>query len=145
MPAQHHGKPEQPSDPVATAIVTLAGAVTALVQVKQAVFEWTKSHANLATKQDLETAVRTVMDAITQFKNAVDQSFDRLGSAVDGLAADVNFLKSEIERLQTTPGTLTPEDQAILDGIQARMASVADRVSALDALTEPPAPPAPTP
>lgn len=61
---------------------------------------------------------------------------------MDGVAADVDFLKKEIERLQNTSGQITPEDQAILDGIQARANQLSEKVKALDAATEqPPTPP----
>lgn len=82
------------------------------------------------------------MEAITKFSADVNVAFDKIGTAVDGLTGDVAQLKKQIEDLQNSPGTLTPEDQAALDAIQTRANAVAEKLSALDALTEPPAPPA---
>lgn len=82
------------------------------------------------------------MSKISEFGDTVNTRFDELGTAVDGVAADVEFLKKEIERLQNTPGPISAEDQATLDGIQARANALSDKVKALDAATEqPPVPP----
>lgn len=83
------------------------------------------------------------MSAISDFGDAVNSRFDELGAAVDGVAADVVFLKDEIKKLQENPGPITPADQAILDGVQARVGSLAEKVKALDEATEnPPVAPA---
>jgi hypothetical protein len=72
----------------------------------------------------------------------VDTAFEKLGVAVDGVASDVDFLKAEIKKLQENPGPITPEDQAILDGIESRTNALSAKVEALDAATEqPPVPP----
>jgi len=52
-------------------------------------------------------------------------------------------LKALIETLQNTPGSITPEDQAILDQMEALTVTLADRLTALDAETVPEAPPEP--
>ncbi len=78
------------------------------------------------------------MSAISEFADKVNTSFDALGTSVDGIVADVQFLKDEIARLQGTAGQITPEDQAILDGIQARTTVLAEKVKALDDATETP-------
>jgi hypothetical protein len=62
---------------------------------------------------------------------------DQQDTAVDGLTADVKFLNDTIATLQNSPGTLTPADQASLDALQARGKTIADKLSALDALTNP--------
>ena len=61
---------------------------------------------------------------------------------IAGITGDVADLKAQIEALQNSPGTISPEDQALLDGIQTRATALADKVTALDAVTPPPAPPA---
>ncbi len=83
------------------------------------------------------------MSKIQEFVDAVNQYNDRIDTAIDGLSADITALKEEIERLQNTPGEITPEDQALLDSIQTRVGAIADKLSALDAATEqtPPVPP----
>ena len=91
------------------------------------------------------------------FADAVNAKFDSIGNDVDslvaslgGITADVKFLKDTIAQLQNTPGTFTPEDQALVDALQARVDALGTKVAAakdtsasLDAATE--VPPTPTP
>ncbi len=85
-----------------------------------------------------------VMSAISDFSTKVNAAFDTLGTAVDGLVTDIQTLNDEIKKLQDSAGTVTPEDQALLDEIQTRAQGVADKAKALDDLTAaPPTPPAP--
>lgn len=83
------------------------------------------------------------MSKISEFGIVVNTRFDELATAVDGVVADVEFLKKEIERLQTNPGPISAEDQAILDSIQSRADQLSEKVKALDAATEQPLPPPP--
>lgn len=80
------------------------------------------------------------MSKVSQFADRVNTAFGKLETAVDGVTTDVAALKAEIEKLQNTPGDITPEDQAILDGIQARAEALGDKAAALDELTTPPTP-----
>lgn len=83
------------------------------------------------------------MSAISTFSDSVNNAFDTLGNSVEGITADITDLKKQIEALQNSAGQISAEDQALLDGIQARATAIADKVKALDALTEqPPVPPA---
>jgi len=67
---------------------------------------------------------------------------DRIDKAIDGLVADNKTLNDLIKQLQSTQGTLTAEDQALLDQIEQRAAAQATKLEALDAQTEnPPEPP----
>ena len=76
-------------------------------------------------------------DASTIRRGAnVTARFDAIGSSVDGIAADVLSLKAKIDALQASQGSITPEDQALLDSIQAQADVLAGKVSALDAATE---------
>lgn len=110
---------------------------------------------DLATKHDLLRLEKIIMSAISDFASAVNTKFDEMGAAVDGITtsltgvtADVAFLKDLIEQLQNSAGQITPEDQALLDQIQARTASLGTNIAtvntslaALDAQTqEPPTP-----
>lgn len=104
-------------------------------------WEWFKSHFLTATKHDLEKLGDKIMSAISDFASVVNTKFDELGKAVEGVATDVQFLKDEIAKLQNNPGPISPEDQAILDGVQARVVSLTDKVKALDeATSQPPTP-----
>lgn len=84
-----------------------------------------------------------IMSAISEFGDTVNARFDEVNLAVDGVAADVDFLKAEIKKLQDNPGPISPADQLILDGVQARVNTLADKVKALNDATE--NPPTPTP
>ena len=81
------------------------------------------------------------MSAISDFAAKQSAFNDQMDAAIVGLTTEVQTLNATIAKLQSTPGTITPEDQALLDGIQARSKGIADKLTALDALT-PPAPPA---
>lgn len=109
-------------------------------EVKERELDWFRSHFHIATKQDLMGMESRLMSAISDFKAKQDAFNDRIDAAVTGLSGDVTALKDEIIKLQNSPGTITPEDQASLDAIQARSEAIATKLEALDALT-PPAPP----
>lgn len=95
-----------------------------------------------ATKRDISKLKEEIMSAISDFAAKVDAFNETIDKAVDGLTADVADLKAQIEKLQNSPGAITPEDQATLDRIQAKAGAVADKLAALDAQTEQaPAPP----
>ena len=81
------------------------------------------------------------MSAIADFATKMSAFQDRMDTAVADLQGDVKSLNDQIAALQASQGAITPSDQALLDGIQARASTVADKLAALDALT-PPVPPA---
>jgi oligoendopeptidase F len=81
-----------------------------------------------------------VMSAISDFKAKQDAHNDKIDAAVTGLQGDIKTLNDKIDALQTSAGQITPEDQALLDDIDARGQAIADKLEALDALT-PPTPP----
>lgn len=78
--------------------------------------------------------------SIEQFATAQNAFNDKIDTAITGLEGDIALLNETISKLQTTPGSITPEDQALLDALQARGKAIADKLDALDALT-PPVPP----
>lgn len=81
------------------------------------------------------------MATIQEFADRVNTAFDEIGTAVDGVVTDIQWLKDKITELQNTPGPISPEDQARLDALEARAAAAVTKVKALDASTEtPPAP-----
>lgn len=77
------------------------------------------------------------MSKISEFSERQNAFNDRVDAAVDGLVEDVAGLKGEIVKLQTTPGPISPEDQALLDGIESRTNAIAAKIEALDAETPP--------
>jgi uncharacterized membrane protein YdfJ with MMPL/SSD domain len=84
--------------------------------------------------------LKHVMSAISEFSARQTAFNDRMDAAVTGLQGDVTSLKDQITALQNSTGTITKEDQALLDAIDARVSVIADKLDALDALT-PPVPP----
>ncbi len=153
MPEQDHATERRISDPRTTDQLTWA--VWALVDEVKRANEWLRSHSDLATKDDLRAMEKRIMDAITNYATSVNAAFDEIDTAVTaageqltGLVDDVAFLKETIDKLQNSPGTLTPEDQALLDAAQARTGGLVtrfgafkDAITALNAATERPATP----
>jgi len=98
----------------------------------------------------------TIMSAVSDYiakQNAHNAqqaaAIDSLVESTTGIAADLKALNATITTLQTTPGAITAEDQALLDTATTQSAALADRATAaadalkaLDSLT-PPTPPAP--
>lgn len=93
------------------------------------------------------TTLQIIMSKISEFADKQNAHNDAIDSAVSGLTGDIKSLNDKIAELQASAGTVTPEDQALLDAIEARGQSIADKLAALDAQTEnAPVPPTePTP
>lgn len=101
------------------------------------------SKADSATAQFLAEILHntvTLMSQISDFAAKVQAFQDAQDIAIDGLTADVKSLNDKIAALQTSAGQITPEDQALLDAVQAHGQAIADKLSALDAQTPPVAP-----
>ena len=96
------------------------------------------------------TAIESYSAKVDEAFTAIGQTVDSIVTSVNGVAGDVDRLKATIKALQDSAGTVTPEDQALLDkseaavnGLASRMAGVKEALASLDAATEePPAPPA---
>lgn len=94
-----------------------------------------------------QLAINKIMSAISEYAAAQAAFNARIETSVAGITADVTSLNDKITELQNSPGRITPEDQALLDGLQAQGAALAAKLEALDAIVTvpPPAPPeAPT-
>lgn len=112
-------------------------------------------HADLATKQDLKEMEKNIMSLITDFVAKQKTFNDRQSAATDGLVTsvggitgDIKVLNDKIEALQNSPGGITPEDQQLLNELEAAGDALATKVEAaaaaaktLDELTPPVAPP----
>lgn len=86
------------------------------------------------------------MSAISEFSDRVSAHLDRLDQAHEGLSSDLADLKATIEKLQGTAGQVTPEDQALLNQLEAKIQAASDKLAAMDDLhpPTPPVEPAPT-
>ncbi len=91
----------------------------------------------------IHQCLEKIMSAISDFASKVKAHQDAEDAAIAGLTQDVQTLNDKITALQNSQGQITPEDQALLDDITARGQTIADKLTALDALTPPPAPPNP--
>ncbi len=80
------------------------------------------------------------MSAISDFAAKQKAHNDAISAGIDGIATDVKTLNDKITALQNSPGTITPEDQATLDQLDATGQALADKVKAVDDLTPPPVP-----
>lgn len=96
-----------------------------------------KFYESLATNQE------KIMTAISDFAAKQDAHNAKVSAALDDIKTEIGTLNTEISTLQNSPGTITPEDQATLDRLDASGTSLEAKVAALDTLT-PPAPPSDT-
>jgi hypothetical protein len=95
---------------------------------------WFKSQEFVKLK-DLKETERKIMSKIKEFSDRQNVFNDRMDVAVADLQGDIKYLTDTITTLQSTSGSITPEDQALLDQIEVRASTIADKLDALDALT----------
>src|SRR5574342_265222 len=113
-------KPDKPdhNEPLLDEILArLTGLATAVKFVRRAI----QRLENNNNEQHIQ-----IMSAISDYAAAVNASYDEidasqtaLETAVTGVADDVAYQKDGIDKLQNSPGQITPEDQALLDAAQA--------------------------
>lgn len=103
-----------------------------LIEISQS-----KSLACFATKTDLKNTEKTIMSAISDFAVKQEAFNDRVDTAITGVIGDIKALNDLVEKLQTTPGPISAEDQASLDALEVRGDAIAAKLEALDALTPP--------
>lgn len=96
----------------------------------------------IVTNINIKKEGAKIMSKISEFAQAVAGSFDTIAASVDGLTTDVKTLNDKITELQNSSGVISPEDQALLDEIQAEAQALAGKLATLDDQTSaPPAPP----
>lgn len=81
------------------------------------------------------------MSKLTDFLDAQTAFNTELTSDLTAIAASIADLNAKITDLQNSAGTLSPEDQARIDAIQAAGTALVGQADALAGKT-PPAPPA---
>lgn len=100
-----------------------------------------RSRDDLIFKCDLLAMEIKIMTAIQNFEVKMTSFLGKIGTAFDGVASDVQFLKDKIAELQNNPGPISAEDQAILDAMETKATALTAKVEALDASTNnPPTP-----
>lgn len=83
----------------------------------------------------------TIMSAISDFAAKQTAFNTELASDLTDLGTKIDALNAQIATLQNSPGTISPEDQATLDSLQAAGQALATQADTLAGKT-PPAPPA---
>lgn len=138
---------------LADAICSLTCAVIALGDLIR------HQNNNQAILQRIAEMENRIMSKISEHDEAMNAKFAEIGEGVDelvtavtGISGDVGSLKEIILKLETNPGPISPEDQALLTSGVVKVTALAERVKALaaaaktlDAATETPATPEPTP
>lgn len=82
------------------------------------------------------------MSKVSDFAQQEGAKLTEIQGAVGSIATGVKNLDDLINQLQNTPGEITPEDQALLDQIQAQSNDLLAQVQAID--TAAPAKPTPS-
>lgn len=134
---------------------TLKEIVTTLLGLRQDVQAIRLDLHSTVTKSDLQQTERNIMSALSDFlakqtayntRNAA--SIDALVTTTDGIVGDVKNLTDQIAALQASAGTVTPEDQAIIDSLETQGDALATKLEGvqaalaqLDNQTPPVAPP----
>ena len=85
----------------------------------------------------------TTPSAIQAFAAAEASTLASLATALTALATGITALDALITSFQNSPGTLSPADQAALDGIQATSQALVAQANAIS--TTPPGTPVPAP
>jgi hypothetical protein len=117
----------------------LTQALVALWELREQCFVRCESPGGHAvTKQDLEESTANIMGSISNFAAAQEAVNAQIAAAITGVASDIAGLNALIQQLQDSAGTVSPEDQALLDALQVQGAALAARLEALDAETPPP-------
>lgn len=75
------------------------------------------------------------MSAISNFSEAQKKHNERMESALAAVKADVESLHQKLEEFQNSPGAISPEDQALLDALQAQSEALVAKLDALDQMT----------
>lgn len=78
------------------------------------------------------------MSAISEFAEKMDAHNEAISKGISGIAAD-------IQKLQTSSGVVSPEDQATINRLESRTKAVAEAITALDDLTSATESPEPAP
>ncbi len=105
------------------------------------------SHHNSNTREDIRcldnklncliNLGEQIMSVISDFAAKQNAFNDQMDVSIAGLNDDIKSLNDKITQLQNSQGAITPEDQALLDAIEARGQTMSDKLAALDALTPP--------
>lgn len=91
--------------------------------------------------QGFKTQIGKIMATLTDFITKQTEFADRQDKAVADLQEDVKNLNDVISKLQASQGTVSDEDQVLLDQLTTRGQSLTEKLELLDNLTPPVVPP----
>lgn len=117
-----------------TLIANLSGIaheINLLGMVRKQELEYFKSYSELATKTDLKLLGEQIMSALSDWSAVLLPKIQSIGLGVDRAQA-------LIEKLQNTPGAITPEDQLLLDQIQNEIEKIGNDVGTIPPIGEEP-------
>lgn len=132
---------ESRHDKLAEAICLLCETIRTWVEQQKADNETKNSFHRLSHQ------IENLMQAIQEYANRVDVAFEAIGTSVDelvasqaeiaksqtGIAGDVAGMKTLIEKLQNSPGELSPEDKGSLDALEVKVNSLVTKTAAVAA------------
>lgn len=81
-----------------------------------------------------------IMSAFSDFAAKQKTYNEAVNGALQGISDDIVELNKKIQALQDSQGQVTPEDQVLLDELQAQGEALAAKAKALDDLNPPVAP-----
>lgn len=99
-------------------------------------------NATGVTKEDLHNMEARIMSKLTDWAAQEEADLSAISATLDGVVAGVANLNKLITDFQNSPGTLSADDQAALDRIQAASKTLVDKAASIktDAPTPPTAP-----
>lgn len=83
--------------------------------------------------QNLQEMENRIMSKISEFEARERQRHAATDAGLEGIKADIVALNAKIQELQNSPGAITPEDQALLDGIETSSTALVEKVQGVDA------------
>lgn len=90
--------------------------------------------------KEIKKIGRCIMTAISDYGEKQKAFNAKMAASIDGIVGDIQGLNDLITKLQNSPGSVSPEDEATLNELEAAGQALADKGEAADALT-PPVPP----
>jgi DNA anti-recombination protein RmuC len=85
----------------------------------------------------------SLMSAISDFAAKQKAHNDDIDKHLTDITTMLSQMNATIAQLQASAGKITPEDQALLDQIEAQGKALEDKAHAMDTLVPPTPPPAP--
>lgn len=117
-------------DPILLVVRELRG-------IREQIEQHNKNNSVLCRMEEME---KRIMSAISDYSDAVEAKFTEIGTSVDevvaaiaGVTGDVASLKDIILKLENNPGSITPEDQALLTSGVAKVTALSDRLKGVSA------------